>query len=93
MSDSNFGGWSPFSAPIDASTQAVFNEAMHGLVGVSYSAFAVSQQVVAGMNYIFLCNGTTVTMPPVSGLYSVHVFKPLNGGKATITRIVHINAY
>lgn len=91
MSNSNFGGWSTFSAPVSAEAQAAFNEATKGLLGVSYSAFAVSQQVVAGMNYIFLCNGTTTTMPPVNGLYSVHVFKPLSGN-AVITRIVQLNA-
>jgi hypothetical protein len=86
------GGWSAFTNKIDAQAEKAFQEATHGLVGVRYTPFAVSQQVVAGMNYIFLCNGQASTMPPMTGLYSVHVFKPLNGN-AVVTRIVHIAAY
>ncbi len=70
------GGWSEFTCAISAEAKQAFAEATRDLVGVRYSPFAVSQQVVAGMNYKFLCNGTPATLHPVSGLYALHVFKP-----------------
>lgn len=88
------GGWSPFTSKISAEAEAAFKEATHGLVGMRYTPFAVSQQVVAGMNYIFLCNGQMITTPPfpASGLYALHIYKPLKGN-AVLTRVVHITSY
>ncbi|ELR67914.1 hypothetical protein C942_00222 [Photobacterium marinum] len=50
------GGWTPYSTHIDDEMRHVFDQAMEGLLGVSYEPFAVSTQIVAGVNYHFLCN-------------------------------------
>lgn len=92
MSDKNEtlpGGWSPFTSNISKDAQQAFAEATKNWVGVKYSDFAVSQQVVAGMNYNFLCNGTASTQNPLTSLYSVHIFKPLSGD-ARIVKIINI---
>lgn len=86
-----FGGWSEFTCAINAEAKQAFTEAMEGFVGVRYTPFAVSQQLVAGMNYRFLCNGTPATLLPVSGLYSLHIFKPLGKGPAKLIGIVSLN--
>lgn len=54
------GGWSPFQK-LTPEDQDVFEEAMKGLVGVSYTPERVSKQTVKGMNYRFFCYGTPVT--------------------------------
>lgn len=53
------GGWTPFR-PVDAESRAVFETAMHGWVGVGYTPREVSTQVVAGMNYRFICDAQVV---------------------------------
>lgn len=54
------GGWSEYTAEITPDQQNVFNQAMEGVLGVHYTPVAVSQQVVAGMNYRFFCNAQGV---------------------------------
>ncbi len=79
MSNSNFpGSYSPYTSKIDGAAQEAFNEAVK-ILGVKYSPVAVSQQVVAGLNYKFFCNTETVTPFPHSGAAIVSIYKPLNG--------------
>jgi hypothetical protein len=81
------GGWTPYHdlTPEDV---VVFDEAMHGFVGVVYTPTAVSTQVVAGTNYRYKC---TASMPPAEVIWEaiVEIFKPLNG-KPYITGIVRL---
>jgi hypothetical protein len=72
------GGYGPFE-PVDAKTKAVFDKAMSGLLGVGYTPLIVSTQVVAGTNYLFMCNAKVVA--PGTSAYPVEViiFQPLNG--------------
>ncbi|MCL2321627.1 MAG: hypothetical protein FWC47_05905 [Oscillospiraceae bacterium] len=58
---------------------AVFNEALDGLVGVTYEPTLVSTQVVAGMNYRFTATATPVVLNPVSKTVYVYIYKPLDG--------------
>lgn len=85
------GGWSEFTCTISAGAKQAFTEALHGFVGARYVPFAVSEQLVAGMNYKFLCNGNPATLLPVSGLYSLHVFKPLGQASAKLIGIVPLH--
>ncbi|HNW97673.1 MAG TPA: hypothetical protein PKK00_04580 [Bacteroidales bacterium] len=84
------GAWSIYTSKIDEQAQQAFKEATHGLVGVSYSPVAVSQQVVAGMNYRFFCNTKLITPIYLNGAAIVSVYKPLKG-EAHITSITPIH--
>jgi len=44
------GAFSPYSSEISKASKSAFDEAMKGLLGVTYTPVAVSQQVVAGIN-------------------------------------------
>lgn len=60
--------------------QAVFDKALEGMTGVGYTPVAVlATQVVAGTNYVFLAQGTTVTANPVTHLYIIKVYADLQG--------------
>ncbi|GAB2874395.1 hypothetical protein GCM10027044_41190 [Hymenobacter ruber] len=71
------GGWTPYH-PLTPQDQKVWDEAMHGFVGVKYTPQAVSTQVVAGTNYKFECNAT---MPPSNAIWRaiVEIYAPLQG--------------
>lgn len=79
------GGWTKFR-PVTEEDFAVFNEALNGLVGVSYEPLIVATQLVNGTNYRFICNATTMTNPPSDYLAEITIFKPLEG-PAVITSI------
>jgi hypothetical protein len=67
----------------------VFEEAMRGFVGVGDSPLDVATQIVAGENYKFFCNATTVTKEPMNFAAIVEIFRPLQG-KPHITRIERV---
>ncbi|GAB3848808.1 hypothetical protein GCM10028822_12250 [Hymenobacter terrigena] len=71
------GGWTPYH-PLTATDKKVWEEAMHGFVGVKYTPTAVSTQVVNGTNYRFECNAT---MPPSNAIWRaiVEIYAPLKG--------------
>jgi hypothetical protein len=82
------GGWTAYRA-LDPQTQRIFDQSVDGLVGVKYTAFCVSSQVVAGTNYCFFCIGTVVNPNAESKNYYLEVFVSLEGkvSKAKITEI------
>lgn len=49
---------------IDCEALSVFNKAFEGHVGTVCVPLLVSTQVVSGINYIFICNTTTVSPDP-----------------------------
>ncbi len=56
----------------------IFDKAVNGMTGVSYRPVALlATQVVAGTNYVFLCQGTTVTIKPVNRWYVLTVYENL----------------
>ena len=83
------GAYLPYTCNIDAIAKQAFEEATHGLVGVRYTPAAVSQQLVAGMNYRFFCNSEAATVYPSNGAAFVSIYKPVDG-KAHITGIQNV---
>ena len=88
------GGWTVNSEATNQGLvddqKEVFDKAIAELDGVDYEPIAVvAQQLVAGMNYAYLCQGTTVTAEPVTSWYIVTVYKDLDD-KASITAINEI---
>lgn len=81
------GGWTNYH-PLTAEDQKVFDEAMHGFVGVKYTPTEVSTQVVNGTNYRFKCNAS---MPPSEVVWQaiVEIYSPIDGQPhvMSITRI------
>ncbi len=84
------GAYTPYSCQIDANAKAAFAEATRDILGVRYLPVAVSQQLVAGMNYKFFCNSESVTQFPVNGAAIVSIYKPLDG-PAHVTGIQQIH--
>ena len=88
------GGWSsPESPEITPELQEVFEKATEGILGVTYTPVAlVGTQVVAGMNYCFLCEAKAV-VPEVEPYYvNVTVYQDLSG-KATVTNIEGVESH
>lgn len=75
------GGWTVSKANysfLTSGQKKIFNKAVKGLTGVTYKPVALlAKQVVAGTNYVFLCQGTTVTAKPVKGWYVLTANKNL----------------
>ena len=70
------GAWSEFRS-LTEEDKEVFDRAMKGLRGVTYEPLLVSQQVVAGLNFKYVCNATLVIKEPITSLKMVHIFKSL----------------
>ena len=88
------GGWnSPESPEITPELQEIFDQATEDLLGVNYTPVAlIGTQVVAGMNYCFLCEAKTVVPNAVPYYANVTVYKDLNG-KATVTDIEELETH
>ena len=82
------GGWTAYH-PLTKEDQLVFDEALAGFVGVSYTPETVSTQIVAGINYRFKCSATLVGPEPISWEAIVEVYAPLEG-KPHITGITKL---
>ena len=80
-SASTAGGWSVSKVRysfLTSGQKKIFDKAVKKLTGVSYSPAAVlARQTVAGTNYIFLCQGTTVTAKPTKDWYVLTAYKDL----------------
>jgi hypothetical protein len=72
------GGWSAFRA-VDSEDVAIFNKATEHLLGVDYTPLEVSTQVVAGMNYRFICESKVVAPGTESHKATVTIYQPLKG--------------
>ena len=84
------GGWTSFTDTTPAATKderGVFDQATKGLVGVNYELVRVlGTQVVAGTNYLVLCQGTPVTQNPTNQLYLATLYVDLQGN-AQLTKV------
>ena len=78
------GGWTPYHE-LTANDQKVFKEAMNGFVGVDYTPYLVSTQVVNGTNYRYKCSASN---PPAEVMWEaiVQIYAPTNG-KPYVTHI------
>lgn len=84
------GAYTTYSCTINSEAQDAFKEAIDGILGVSYTPVAVSEQLVAGTNYKFFCNTEAATRYPSNGAAIVSIYKPLKGD-AHVTNIQSIN--
>ena len=77
------GGWTVTDedgAALSEEAAAAFDTAMEGLTGVGYTPLGViGTQVVAGINYAYICRGTVVTANPIDTLKIVFVYAALDG--------------
>ena len=89
------GGWT-INEEFDSSACSeeeieILNKALEGFVGQGFTPIAVlGTQVVVGTNYMYLCEGTTVTAEPQKALKIVVVYKDLEGN-ATINDVYDFN--
>ena len=89
MADTIPGGWSGFDFTLSPESKEAFDQAMEGFVGVQYTPVAVATQVVAGLNYCFICEGQVVYPGATETAYKVYIYAPLQG-KPVITAIERI---
>ena len=85
------GGWAqPDSPAVTDAARAVFDKALEDFTGVQYVPVALlSTQVVAGMNYCFLCEATVVYPGAETGYALVYVYEDLDGN-AAVTEIADL---
>jgi hypothetical protein len=79
------GGWSSWSFPAAPDAVKALGEA--NPIGVSYRALASTQQLVAGINYCLLAEGTIATIgnPVIAAL--VYVYAPAGSGQPHVTHV------
>jgi len=66
------GGWK-VETPVSEEKKKVFEEALHGLVGVHYEPIAVDYQVINGMNYMYIAKATVANASATEGLAKLHI--------------------
>ena len=82
--DEVVGGWTVNHEFTDAALtdeeKEIFEKAMEGIVGAEYVPVAViAKQLVAGMNYMYLCGETIVYKEPSYKLACISIYKDLSG--------------
>lgn len=88
--DSNLvGGYSKYRA-VTAEDLEIFIEAIKDYKGVTFQPMLVATQIVAGINYRFVCNAEAVVLNPISYLAQVTIFKPLPSAKFTDPVVTNI---
>ncbi len=91
MSDVVLGGWTNFNFELTPEAKAAFAAATEGFVGQRFTPLAFATQVVAGLNYSFLCKAQLVVPNAPTRATKVHVYQPLPGqGAPHITQIIDI---
>lgn len=74
--------------PLSEPDSALFRRVTENLTGVEYTPESVATQVVAGLNYRFICTARTVTLHPETYRAAITVYRPLPGrGEPEITEI------
>lgn len=85
----NPGAWTTFTKDISEKEFDIFKQVTENLDGVQYTPIAVATQVVAGINYKFLCNGKIVYPNTPEIAVIITIYEPLEG-PAHITEIKRI---
>ncbi|MCD7924333.1 MAG: hypothetical protein LUI85_06405 [Bacteroides sp.] len=88
--EEKFGGWSPMT-PVKEEDLKIFNDALDGLKGVTYVPESVSKQIVAGINYRFLCSATSITDPHTHYQAMVGIFFDAKTQRVLLTDITRID--
>ena len=87
------GGWTVAKVRhsfLTSGQEKIFNKAVDKLVGVKYEPAALlAKQTVAGTNYVFLCQGTTVTAKSTKDWYILTASKSLKN-KVTLRSVKKI---
>ena len=80
---------------LDEKAQASFSKAAETYVGVNLQPIQLlATQVVAGMNYIALCKGQSVTEKPVNAIYVVEWYaNPEGGSEITSVKMLDLAYY
>ncbi len=91
MSHTLLGAWGGLSFTITPEAKTVFDQALEGLVGVQYTPLAFAIQVVAGLNYCFLCEGKVVYPGQPAFAALIYIYAPFDGSKPHITDITRIH--
>lgn len=86
------GGYGSWSVPATPEAIKVLNDALAGLLGVSYTALGDTVQVVAGSNYCYLCSGTILGPESSTIAVLIYVNQPLNA-KPQLAQIVRIQPH
>ena len=75
------GGWTEAEdQTITEELKEIFDSALNGLLGATYEPVKLlSTQVVNGINYKFLANGTKTTNPITKGTYNITINKSTDG--------------
>lgn len=81
------GAYTPYSTSISQDEEKVFKAATKGLLGVDYIPLAVATQVVAGINYKFLCNAKGVYPNAPDEAAIIEIYQPLEADPI-INRII-----
>ncbi|NOH71122.1 hypothetical protein F0225_07170 [Vibrio pectenicida] len=81
------GGWTEYRTTFSRNEYNAFYQALDGLVGVSYSPFAVASSATAGMSYKFICNAQPTYPDAPKYAVVVEVYQPING----VPELVSIN--
>ena len=89
------GGWrisdDMAEAELPEGAAEAFEKAMDGFTGVGYTPVAyLGSQVVAGVNYAYLCKAVTVTAQPETRLAVVIVYRDLQGN-AVVSSIKNVD--
>jgi hypothetical protein len=85
----NTGGYSSWNFTISPEAAATFKAAKQ--LGVDYTPLAFATQVVAGLNYVFLCKAVAVSPKAPQRAVKVYIYQPLPGqGDPHITQILDV---
>ena len=73
------GAWTGFSTKMSNEVREIFDEALAGLIGVSYRPVAVATEVGAGINYCFFCNAVGIYPGAVKQGAMVNIHQSADG--------------
>jgi hypothetical protein len=79
MSEATLGGWSDWDFTPSEESQKAFADSLGKLLGVKYTMVACKNQLVNGMNYLFLCEASTVSPLGPDYIVEAFVYQLLNG--------------
>jgi hypothetical protein len=75
------GGWSAFNFTIPDDVKEVFDQSVGSQIAdVNYTPLAYATQIVAGVKYCFLCEGTVATSAEKGVAVKVYILVPIKGG-------------
>lgn len=83
LKNSTCGGWSDYEDLTDEDIK-MFNEAMAGHLGVTYTPSKVSKQIVNGIKCRYVCIGRLATLGRETFPAIVEIYYPTDGSKPSV---------